>query len=70
MANDLRQKQFERAVEINPDYAEAHYGLGVVYPLLGEKVKAVTHLWKYLELKPNAPDLKKVIEWIDKLEQA
>jgi tetratricopeptide (TPR) repeat protein len=64
------QKCFEEALDIHPDYAEAHYGLGIVYPLLGENVLAVTHLWKYLELKPNAPDIKKVVEWIDKLEEA
>lgn len=67
---EAARSAFEDAIDLNPDYAEAHYGLGVVYPLLGNKTEAATHFWKYLELKPNAPDLKKVMKWIEELEGA
>jgi superkiller protein 3 len=67
---EAARKAFEDAIDVNPDYAEAHYGLGVVYPLLGNKMKAATHFWKYLELKPNAPDIKQVMKWIEQLEGA
>jgi len=64
------RKAFEEAIDLNPDYAEAHYGLGIVYPLLGNKTEGATHFWKYLELKPNAPDIKQVMKWIEALEGA
>lgn len=37
---------FRRALEINPDFAEAHYYLGTILEKLGEKTEAEEHLEK------------------------
>ncbi|NOZ23803.1 MAG: tetratricopeptide repeat protein [Planctomycetes bacterium] len=43
---------YERAQFVNPDYAPAHYNLGVLCAdYLNDKKTAVTHFQKYVELK-------------------
>ncbi len=44
---------FERAVEINPDSAEAHYNLGVAYGNLGMFEKAVKAYKRAVDLDPG-----------------
>jgi tetratricopeptide (TPR) repeat protein len=44
---------FRRAVEIRPDYAEAHNGLGVALLRKGQVDEAITHLQRALEIQPN-----------------
>ncbi len=45
--------QFQRALEIQPDYADAHTNLGVVLAGRGEFDAAIAHYLKALEIKPN-----------------
>lgn len=45
----------EKAVAADPDYAKAHYMLGLAYAG-SDTAKAKVHLQKFLELAPNDPD--------------
>jgi len=49
-------EQLERAITINPDLAEAHRSLGVLYvKLLGRRQKGLYHLRMSLKLDPSQP---------------
>jgi tetratricopeptide (TPR) repeat protein len=43
-------EQYKKAVELKPDLAQAHYGLGVVYALLGQNQDAIQAFEKFQEL--------------------
>jgi len=45
--------KFRKAIEINPDYAEAHYNLGVAYSMKGMYDEEVAEYRKAIELHPN-----------------
>ncbi len=49
-------KMFEVAVSIKPDYAEAHFNLGVILKALGRDVVAVESYKKAIAITPNYPD--------------
>jgi tetratricopeptide (TPR) repeat protein len=49
-------KMFEVAVSIKPDYAEAHFNLGVILNVLGQDVDAVESYKKAIAITPNYPD--------------
>jgi len=44
---------FEQIVEINPDYADAHVGLGIAYAVRGRVYPALDHLQEATGLEPN-----------------
>jgi tetratricopeptide (TPR) repeat protein len=50
-------KNFMESVKMNPDFAEAHNGLGLAHHLLGNHEKALAHFQKSLELKPGQSDV-------------
>lgn len=57
--------EFKRSIEFNPLLADAYYNLAIIYDdYLGDNVLALRFYRRYLELSPNAPDRKKVIEKI------
>src|SRR3989338_928036 len=59
---------FEEVLFIHPNFAEAHYGLGIVYPLAKRDTKkAIEHYKMYLRLRPTAPDAPQVRDWIEQL---
>lgn len=49
-------EQFVKAVELDPDFADGHNALGLMYIGLGDLVKAERHIKKAIELNPNLPD--------------
>ncbi len=64
------EKYFKKALSLYPDYALAHYNLGVLFDQELDKPElAVYHYRKYLELRPAAPDRKKVEKWIKEAEK-
>jgi tetratricopeptide (TPR) repeat protein len=72
-ANENRDEEaaeyFEKATELNPDYAQAYYHLGVIYFRLEKMEEAEKALRKYLELKPegeNAKNADTLLEYIRK----
>ncbi len=57
-ANNIAAAQdtFEKVLERDPNFARAHYMLGLCYVNLGDSPHAKEHLQKFLELAPNDPD--------------
>lgn len=56
-----------RAVEVKPDFAMAHFWLGMASFNLNKKAAAREHLQKYLELDPNgkeAPTAKEILPFL------
>ena len=47
---DMALEQYQKAVELEPDLPEAHYGLGAVYMLLGQTESAITSFERFQEL--------------------
>ena len=51
---------YEKALELNPELAEAVREIGFLRIRTGDKAAAVESLQKYLELRPDAPDADRV----------
>ena len=47
---------YQRAIEINPSFAEAHQNLGVVLAQEGQSAEAIRHFKKAIELQPDCAD--------------
>ena len=47
---------YEKAIQINPDYAEAHNNLGAVFKELGEFQKAISCYEKAIQINPDYAD--------------
>jgi Flp pilus assembly protein TadD len=50
------RQQFEQAVKLKPDFAEAQYQLGMAYLNLGKLAEAKAPMELYLKLAPNGPN--------------
>ncbi len=50
---EIALDEFNRAVEIDPAYAQAYNGLGLVYAALGEDAKADANFKKAIEVQPG-----------------
>jgi tetratricopeptide (TPR) repeat protein len=48
---------FEQALAADPDYARAHYMLGLVYVNMGDGAKAKEHLQKFIDMAPDDPEV-------------
>jgi tetratricopeptide (TPR) repeat protein len=44
---------FRAAVALNPQYADGHYNLGVVFKKMGNENDALEHFRRAAELNPN-----------------
>lgn len=63
--------EFNKAIEIAPDFADTYYYLGETYSIVpGAAARSSRYLKKYLELYPEAPDKAKVTEEIAVLDKA
>lgn len=63
-------KNFEECVKLKPEDANVHYNLGVIYQYeYGDRIAAIYHLKKYLELEPKAKDRKDVEFLVELLER-
>ena len=51
-------KYFKRAVELNEEFAEGFYRLGMTYLALSENEKAVAILKKFMRLAPGSADYR------------
>ena len=49
---------FKNALEINPDFVKAHYGLAVAYLQQNKQTGALEELQKVIELAPNSVEAK------------
>ena len=60
--------EYEKSLEFDPRNAEAHYNLALLYKGVADNPeKAVAHLQRYLELKPDAEDAEDVRYTIEQL---
>ena len=50
---DIARSKLQRALEYNPNYAEAHNALGVLYETTGAGLQAEQHYEKALQSKPD-----------------
>lgn len=58
-------REFRRALEKDPLDADSHYNLAVIYDVVKkDRLKAIEHYKRYLELNPKAPDAVKVKNYI------
>jgi len=67
---DEAEIEYKKALEAVPDDPDTHYNLGILYDdRFRDRVSAVKHYRKYLELKPGAQDKEQVKTWIRWAEQ-
>lgn len=59
---DAAEADLLRVVDINPDMAEAHYNLAILYQEGKEKEKAAEHAARAAELKPEEEDFQKLYD--------
>ena len=70
------RQQYQEAVQVQPDLAEAHYNLGVAMNKMGDRVGAKPHFIKAANLAPghkviwNSPPLRKYGNVPDKAVEA
>ena len=63
-------EEYEKTLELNPDDADIHYNLAIVYDdHLQKNDLAILHYKRYLELSPNAQDAGAVKEWMDEAKE-
>jgi predicted Zn-dependent protease len=69
-AEDVEQcrQAYEEALRINDSCADAQKGLGFLYVREQDKDRATKHLQKYLDLKPSAPDIPYVRQYLLRLQ--
>jgi len=62
--------QFQEIIKRNPDAADAHYNLGVIYSdYLFDRKKAIEHYLRYAEVEPNSEERAKVLAWVKELQE-
>ncbi len=49
-------EHYQKAIEINPDYTDAHYNLGIALGEKGQLDEAMAHYQKAIQLKPDYAD--------------
>jgi Tfp pilus assembly protein PilF len=64
----LAIRELEQATRLAPDWADAHFNLGLVRAKIGDYAGAIASYTRYLELAPEAPDAAKVRDELVKLE--
>jgi tetratricopeptide (TPR) repeat protein len=67
-AFDAAIRAFRQAIEIDPQLAEAERSLASALDQVGQEQEALTHLRRYIELEPDAPDAQRVSERIQAIE--
>lgn len=61
----LAMREFRLALKKDPQDADSHYNLAVIYDVVKkDRLKAIEHYKRYLELNPKAPDAIKVKNYI------
>jgi tetratricopeptide (TPR) repeat protein len=64
--NDKAADCYREAIKLDPGFAEAHYNLGNCYIRDGKLEQALEHCQRAIQLKPDNPQFKKGLEWIEK----
>jgi len=61
--------ELSKAIELDPEYADAYYNRGLAYNRSGEVAKAISDYEKCIELSDDPEVAKLVQELLDKLKQ-
>jgi Flp pilus assembly protein TadD len=56
--------QYQRALQSEPDYADAHNNLGNAFLQKGRIDEAITHFQKALQIKPVNPEVQNNLAWL------
>ena len=69
---DMREHEkaipyFQKAVQLNPNHANAHLLLGLSYRALQRGDQARVHFEKTLELEPNHPQAAQIRRWLERV---
>jgi tetratricopeptide (TPR) repeat protein len=56
--------QYQKALEIKPQFAEAHMNLANGFSQLGRMDEAITHYQKALEIKPHFAEAQNKLAWL------
>jgi len=71
---DKAIKEFNKALELDPNFGDVHNLIGFIYSRMGNFSKAVEHFKKYVSVNPNEPNpvdsLAEVYFWMGKLDEA
>ena len=57
--------QYEKALAIEPEHPVIHRNLGLLLSRLGRTEEAIPHLRKVLQLVPNEPSAREILEAIE-----
>jgi len=63
------EKEFEKATELAPNWAEAYYNLALTSAEIGKPVKAIKAYQRYLEITKNPADKSEVLSEISRLKK-
>jgi predicted Zn-dependent protease len=63
-------EEYQQALQLDPQLAPPHRGLGLLRQAQGQREEALTHFTRYLELAPDAKDRRFVVSVINRLERA
>jgi Flp pilus assembly protein TadD len=58
-------EQYEKALAIEPEHPAIHRNLGILLSRLGRNEEAIPHLRKVLQLVPNEPSAREILEMIE-----
>ena len=63
------EQYYQQAITINPDYANAHYNLALLYDIYYQDIaRAVNHYRRYMELTGNTDN--DTANWLEQLENS
>jgi tetratricopeptide (TPR) repeat protein len=65
----LAEKNYRKAIEMSPDLAGSHKGLGFIYQQEQKPEQSVQEFRKYLELDPSAVDSPQITRRIEALDK-
>jgi Tfp pilus assembly protein PilF len=61
------EKEYQIAIDLQPRFAEAHRGIGLLYYKNGQNNLARDHFKKYLELNPGAKDRAYIEQYLHEI---